>query len=326
MKRNLIRLSICLLLVLLLLSAVTVSATTDPEPEFTFRADAMVLYHYQQQYHYYFLPHNVVCSPRSLFLLSEEYYTVESLDLDVGYLYSTQEDGGSMIWGGYKTNRYINGIYVDADEIPQLDRWLDGKGTIWRLKHATYEQWASMPNDPVKELDKLNASAKLFDVRDLEETERYDIYAFDATDVWGYVYGAVYILDDGYYYLNYSKLGNEHFDSDGNFSYRSGDVFLMRLTEAQEELIDRVSAKLDYVTYEQQENDSDGETGEMPIAVFWIVYLMLGVIIPVPLIFLGILLPSSRKLGYPKYWYTFAVIAGIWLLVAMALGVLLVLL
>lgn len=324
MKKPITRFVCCLLLVLLFVGTLTVSAAEDME--WNFRADGMTLTDGTRVYHYYHLAHNVVCSPRYLSMLSEEYYDLDEIDVSPGYLYSTELGGGNIVWAGYNTTRYINGIYVLPFEMQQLNRWQSGNGSVYRMRDKN-GQYATFPASTVIELNQLKAAVQSTDVRTLEKAGRYDIYAFDDTNTWGYPYGAIYVLSDGYYYLNYTKLGNEHFDADGNFSYRRGNVFLSRMSNEQATLIDEISEELEYISYEEIDKDDtqSEEPQAMSLAAFWIVYFFLGIILPIPLIFIGIFLARSHKLGYPKYWYVLSAIAGFWLLLGMVLAVLLAL-
>ncbi len=81
----------------------------------------------------------------------------------------------------------------------------------------------------LESLDELAASgteAFSIDVRDLRLAECYEIVIYRGFEET--VHGAIYILDGAYCYLNYVNLGNQHFDADGYFSYRSGEVMLTR--------------------------------------------------------------------------------------------------
>ena len=58
---------------------------------------------------------------------------------------------------------------------------------------------------------------------------------------------------------------------------------------------------------------------------FWFCYILMGFIFPIPFLVLGLVFPRSRAMGYPKYWYLLSLIAGGWILIAIALLVLLIL-
>lgn len=68
------------------------------------------------------------------------------------------------------------------------------------------------------------------DVRTLLDMPLCAIRFSDATGCVYTVSGGLYTCEEGYLYVDYRALGNQHFDADGYFSYRSGnvDAFLLR--------------------------------------------------------------------------------------------------
>ena len=81
----------------------------------------------------------------------------------------------------------------------------------------------------LESLDELASSGTesfLIDVRKLAAMECYELVVYRGFEET--VHGAIYVSDGAYYYLNYVNLGNQHFDANGYFSYRSGEVMLTR--------------------------------------------------------------------------------------------------
>ena len=58
---------------------------------------------------------------------------------------------------------------------------------------------------------------------------------------------------------------------------------------------------------------------------FWIFYSLLGFVLPTALLTVSLILPRSEKLGYPRYWYSVAIISELWILTAIILAATLVL-
>ncbi len=58
---------------------------------------------------------------------------------------------------------------------------------------------------------------------------------------------------------------------------------------------------------------------------FWIFYSLFGFVIPAVLLAVSLILPRSEKLGYPRYWYSVAIISELWILMAIILAAVLVL-
>ena len=60
------------------------------------------------------------------------------------------------------------------------------------------------------------------------------------------------------------------------------------------------------------------------MTLFWIGFAVLGFLAPIPFLLVGLLLPRSKKLGYPRYWRKLVYIAGAWMALALLLAVILV--
>ncbi|MBQ8408332.1 MAG: hypothetical protein IJY39_05650 [Clostridia bacterium] len=50
--------------------------------------------------------------------------------------------------------------------------------------------------------------------------------------------------------------------------------------------------------------------------LFWITFILLCFVAPIPFLIVGIVFARSEKRGYPKYWYILSLIAALWLLVS----------
>lgn len=206
-----------------------------------------------------------------------------------------------------------------------LYRLLDMDENVASFDAATAQMLATMHS--------AGASAEM-DVRELEGVTRYEIEAYDETDSLFYQYGCVYRLSDGkYYYLHYLTLDNAHFDSDGDFSYRSGSVKLVLLSDNIGTVIEDAAGRTEYrertTTYERDLYAAEGEYTDTDgsgfwIVAFWVVFALLGFAAPLPFLIAGFVLPRSKKRGYPEYWYILAIIASIWLLLSGVLFVILV--
>jgi hypothetical protein len=52
------------------------------------------------------------------------------------------------------------------------------------------------------------------------------------------------------------------------------------------------------------------------LVIFWIFFVLVGYIMPLAPLLVGLLLPQSAKRHRLKRWYALAVFAGLWLLAA----------
>lgn len=202
-------------------------------------------------------------------------------------------------------------------------------------------------------LDELAASGTeglLMDVRELADAECFEIV--ERSGLEETVYGAIYDMNGTYYYLNYVNLGNQHFDADGYFSYRSGEVVLTNAETYRAGIEEIIDAMYGYVdpqgegyypgisigqnqVIERPIYDENGNitgyvtevkgwrSNRLETILFWVGCVLLGLVAPVPFLVLGLVLSRSKKLGYPKYWRILSLIAIVWMVLAVVLMILL---
>ena len=61
------------------------------------------------------------------------------------------------------------------------------------------------------------------------------------------------------------------------------------------------------------------------MVAFWVMFSIVGYVVPTVLGVISISLARSKKKGKPKYWYINAVIAGVWIVLAVILMIVLLL-
>ena len=216
-------------------------------------------------------------------------------------------------------------LYATPAGKAEMDAFASGRSTNYFLRVKSHE---SAPLDPsvVTSMEVARAkdgNKRTEEVVNLKTAHRFDVIVYDSTYTHAYTVGAVYRLEDGRdYYLHYLSLGNQHFDADGNFSYRSGSVELTLLDE-------EISAKLDGVGenitpwYTNYTYEDEMEL-VAPAPVFWTLYVLFVMGMPLALLIVGLAMARSKKRGYPKYWYILSIIAALWLLAAILLMILLI--
>ena len=225
---------------------------------------------------------------------------------------------------------YETRYYATEEGAKLLDDFFNTKNCIYRLygentdPESTYGDYRNFPFG--KELmNKMNATVATeeINVRDLVTIPKYTVRYFDSTDTFYMNQGIVFVLPDGYYYVNFANLDNSHFDADGYFSYRLGSVMLAKL---EGEVATGISYALENpeelrtreITYED-----DIEDVSMPPIVFWFFYAIFIFILPIPGLVVGLILPHIKKLGKPKYWYSLSIIHGLWILLGIILAIVL---
>ena len=230
--------------------------------------------------------------------------------------------GSEFVWVNTRSGSYL---YATEVGTRQLNSFLSGKSDHYFLRTAPYSS-TKLEKETVDAMEKARKSSsgkKTVNVSELQACLVYDVIVYDETQTLVYDMGAVYKLSDGkYYYLHFLSLGNQYFDADGNFSYRNGSVKLTVLSDSIAEELDLVAEDS---VYTETVNIWENENGDLiPASAFWVFYVLIGILLPIAPLVVGLILPHSKKKGYPKYWYILSIIAAIWIFLAILLMILLI--
>ena len=311
--KNMMRIKAGLLLAgVLVLSLAMLLAVSAEALTWTMSLDETTLSCGTEQYYLHELPIGYSRKPHSIYVYANTEDSAAGWDIRV---YAPYEQA-DIVW-----NDWNNSLYVSREGEQELETFYNGEVSFFRIEDAGgYE--CLIEQDTVDALNEVETGSSELavetDVRDLQDAICYNLMAYDSTETICFVYGAIYELDGSLFYLNYQKLGNEHFTADGSFSYRSGSVLLTPIDSVlsgkiNEHLEDLVWYSPEYV-YEEDVNDYyDSFYNDDTAVFFWINIVFFGLLLPIVPLLLGLLLPRSAKLGYPKYWYILAAIAVAWI-------------
>lgn len=236
--------------------------------------------------------------------------------------------GGSFIWVEADGERYV---YANHDGEKLLALFEVGNGISYHL-FDTENNWGPISTETVDNMESMrknDGEKKTVNVTELKNLSRYEIRAYDDTKTLSRDCGAIYRFADGStYYLNYSVLGNEHFDANGDFSYRSGSVELTRVIGNVETNVNYAVKSLSpytpSYTWEEQDKDSTSYSALL-LQSFWGIFVTAFFVFPALLMALGLILPRVKKLGKPTYWYILSIVAGVWLVLSLILLIILLL-
>ena len=304
---------LCILLTAVLPAAATKDSAEAPEGarEWELSSDGKTLTSDFEIYYLYVLP-------VGYYLDYHTYYGYANSTNMYSRVASYARDGG-FVW----IEKNSPTLYATKDAAKDLDAFLEGEASKYRLADAEYGDTSLLTAQTFASLEALASAGKnkkTTEVSALRDAERYDLTAHDKTDTVATVYGAIYVIDDTYYYLGYRELGNQFFDADGNFSYRSGSVSLVPLDSQLSETLSQVIDGLDYerVTYAYEDGEAGNELegGLETVSAFWCAAVFFGLLLPIVPLVMGLVLPHSKKRGYPKYWYALAIAAGLWIFFA----------
>lgn len=214
--------------------------------------------------------------------------------------------------------------YATEEGANLLDDLLSEQNCSFRLFDTHSYNLFSVDEALISKMNGIVASEET-DVTTLEYVQKYNIYSYDATDNFYSVYGMVFSMPGGYYYVKYSNLDNSHFDANGKFSYRQGTVLLAKLDYdtalALSEVIES-EAEIRNNIYEYE----DPSVNEIifPPEFFWIGFVLFGILAPIPGLVTGFVLPQIKPLGKPKYWYWLSAVCIVWIVLAIVLAILII--
>ena len=269
---------------------------------------------------FYFVAKNVI------------YYELNDYFGDFWVEVNAADDDMQIAWLDIDTE----GFYVSEDGKKDLEAFLGGKADSYLICAGEYLYHnGAIGTVTVDALDAAyNGGAEKItvDVAELKDLERYDVIAVDRTGTVGFEHGAIYILENGRMgYISYDALGNQYFDADGYFSYRKGTVEVAIIKGTLRADVVNDANNMGYNSpnyYSAVEDDGifDGEfLSAYGVVIFWICFILLGFILPLPFIIVGLILPRVKKMGKPKYWYLMSVVAGVWLVLSAILLVVILL-
>ena len=187
---------------------------------------------------------------------------------------------------------------------------------------------ADMDVSKIKEWDAEEKNINI-EVTRLAGRKAYEILLYDESKSLAYVYGAIYqMARDEYIYVNYDALDNTYFDSRGEFSYRSGSVSALSMSDSQVEYIKQTVKDMEYVRV----NKLQLQWAEAPEPIpdegakigFIIMWLIPGVLVPAGLGAIGVRLAHSKKSRHPKDWYQLTAVCGAWVICALVLLIMIV--
>ncbi len=313
------KLSLALALALIAAQLLMLTAFATEEPEWEMSVNGNYLYYGETAYEYYdgYYP---------LYPIPDEIYSFDQELFYGGTIEKSHVSDNGIVWVDFGGTDF----YATKDAKAKLDAFMNGDvgGFLLSNENDVYFN-AVLEQDTARSIIAAyddGAETRRVSVKELEYAVTYNVLAVDKSETVAYIYGAIYLVGAEYCFVDYTKLGNQYFDADGNFSYRSGTVELEALGGALATEVKKTINGIEdnYPTYVWEDTVDDIYDMDIfwddasAIAVFWVCYVLVGFIMPIPFIVVGLVFPRSKKKGYPKYWYILSIIAGIWLLLAAA--------
>ncbi len=158
--------------------------------------------------------------------------------------------------------------------------------------------------------------AKKVSVISLKDLPKYSIYGFDQTRTIAHEHGAIYVMDETYWYINYDALDNNYFDSQGYFSYRSGSVALTKVDTATMTSNVLATEEEFHIQYTYAEDENVRFMAADPTVVFVVVTVLIGYLLPAVPLALSLVFAFVRGARERKRWLIIAVLSAVWLLLS----------
>lgn len=324
-KKILSVLLIAMLLICSLSVCVNAEETAEPEVyEWDATTDGNMVWNDDREYYLYELPVGYNVDFR------QYYYFDGVVDINgsEGSISSYARDG-EIIELEYDYGYEYDWMYYATDlGRASIDALVDGSYASVRIYN--YGDVADLDADTLAGLDSLDTGAEV-QVTELEDLNYYEIRTYDSTDSVYYVYGALYEYEGGMWYLNYDRLSNEYFDADGNFSYRRGAVTMYQVdgTPLYSTILDAEDSFYYYYGMSEYETDIfDGfNINGVTLAKvgFWVVFVLIGIVLPVWPLVKGIVNSRSAKHARAKHWLIMSLASAVWIVLSIVIALIIIL-
>jgi hypothetical protein len=252
------------------------------------------------------------------------YYNEAVLDGDLYDVYANAPESGILYLYSYTYG--IIAYVKEGENTEELDSFLAGNASEIRV--INYDRYTYFDADAelVSRLDTLNTDKVNIDVRKLNFADCYDIAYFDSKDTLAYTHGAIYNYEGELYYINYDKLGNNYFDSYGDFSYGRGSVDMYKLpAPLKSEIAEKLDNMENYFEYHTWEGDITGDdemTRKEAINIIIAITSVLGIVLPIPLLTIGVIFVLRKKGKVDGSTYVLIAAAAIWIIAGIVLLIL----
>ncbi|MBQ7389468.1 MAG: hypothetical protein IJW02_00025 [Clostridia bacterium] len=227
-----------------------------------------------------------------------KFYNDAVYDSDLYEVYSSSIESGIRYIYSYSMG--ITAYVLDDSCKASIDALVSGNPSSVKVISYGFDTYFDADINFVNTLDALSTDAVSIAVRKLLDADCYDVVYYDSEGTLAYSHGAIYDYEGELYYVNYDKLGNNYFDSRGDFSYGRGTVDMYKLPE---EFSASVRGKMDNMEYNETvwsyEEDlyaeEDEMTREAAIGIITSVTLILGVILPIIPLVIGVVLLIKNR-------------------------------
>ena len=325
MKKTFLIKAVSVILLALILVPVFTSCSSDDEvkPYKWFASeDGAIISNSDRTYYMYELPVGYTLQ------LSPKYYFQNRVEIDGDeeYVYSYARSGEMITLSSTTTDDVC---YVTEKGLKMIEALITG-----RHEQLYFHRYGCLYKIDEKLLNDLNSvdTGIEINVSELQSLEEYTVRHYDETRTVYRTSGALYEYRGALWYVNFDELSNEYFDSEGNFSYRSGKVTMYELitdrdlyyeiadiTENGEEISREYIKERKDIKPVREKMDPDTRAR----AWFWVAYSIMAFALPAWPFTIGIINSCSKKHGRSKLWRIQSLAALVWVLIGIVILLLL---
>ena len=309
MKRMKITASLLLCLTLMLCLPLGIFAADEQVPEWHLSQDEQTLIYdvaytrYEMDMHYVWLrPHGLYRYEQTVDMRDQKYLTVAQaiLQKDEENLVLCQDT--VWLYGAMPTPV---AVYVNDQGAERLDDFVAGNYAQYVLATGSWSgsSEAYPDYDMIESWTDSKPDVEV-DVTALDGLDSYELLGYDATMTVARRLGRVFDLGNAYIYVQYDNLQNNHFDAEGELSFRQGTVPAYEISDA--DAIDLNRALANSIPY-----DNGFETQEIPLTATdgmvgsILMLLMLSpftLLVPLAVLILSIIMLCVRRERNKKRW------------------------
>lgn len=299
--------SVFVVLVLFSLFLLPVGASAE-ENQWTLIDDGKTLIHGFKEYEPYNNPPDWIYFPEGDIYLYELAYSGDTYEHEYVSVVPSDTDIVKL--------HFNETVYVTKEGKEKLDRFKNGEYSSYLLcyehnivKPFEYSDFSSfMIEENLTEID----------VTTVWNSDIFEVRAFDASGIFAHNCGAVYRIENDYYYVHYDTLPNSFFDAYGGFSYRQGIVPAYKLNDSSVQFVESARfsslARNENYVYPEEKAFLGEDDNAAATVTFWSLIIMFGFIVPAVPFVLSVIFANTKKVVNKKRWYFLTVASALWIL------------
>ena len=235
--------------------------------------------------------------------------------------------GAKVVFVNYDYEKY----FTTDDDKQALDDYFNGNGGEYFLSARDFRSGAKFDGIAAVMARYYSDEKTEITVTKLSDKLSARVINVDHTYTFSAFLGEIYLIDGEYYYVDFAALPNNAFDAEGNLSYRSGQVDMLKLTEAETETYLAAHERFDDFYYSLFGDDDyaryydDGSyyvNHAFNARAFW--SLIFNVSLPLMIAVWSLILILKKKRDDYKRLYFVFVPACLWLVAGIIIFVLII--